>query len=758
MIPSQKQSIRTRSVWMFLAAFILMGCSQGILVKNWLRVPVEIHTLQALDSLGRSPRYVTFTGNSVNTLRILDEDIQLVGRRDTRPVWSADERGCLVVEKQARVRISDFNFHGRTPSQPLIRVRSGHLVLENCDLRSAESLAILVEPDGSLELRDVHFLAGAAGAIQVNGGQVKIYDGSLTQVSRTALQVNGARLVEIHATSFQNTMGTAIEVDSTMEVWLDSVLIEDSFQDGLRLEACDYVLLDQVVSRKNGRHGLSISQVKLCGIIDFASLGNLVSGMEIMNVDTLRMVNTELVGNGETGAVISRSPNMALGGMRVGHNGGVGLDILHVENLSLGRSSFQAHPQYGLKIDSTRVIKLDQISIVNNEWGLDVSHFDSLDVEQSLFSGNRNKAMMARNGKRFIALKNLVKNNRIGFELDSTLLLKLDSNHIEANDLGLEFREVSTILATANKFLANKSAAYYMGVSNFQSDGDHWADNLDLGLEIHAAGDVIISDGRFKNNRKAASFNEVSLLMSACHVDSNREVGINLNRGTLTLENSRISSNGTGVRLGEGSRGKINQSKFIHNGIALTAEASVDLKLTFSEFRLNEQSIRLGNYIDASIVSSLFEGTTGSAIDLTGPHARSLLLRQNVMAKNAGVLSSNAQSGEILIQNNTFSENTGGLKGRSRSLASIEHNIFFHTAIPATDLLKDPTRFAWNCVYPAPAGAGGTEIKAPNLIADPGLTSQFYLAPHSPCLKGGDNGMQIGARGPVPVTRPRLNP
>jgi len=749
------QYLKTSFIIVMVAS--LVACGGGIRIKNWVNYPIEIKSFETLDTLKVSPEIVKFMGPEVRMFRSLNEDIRIQGRHDARTLWIGNEKGCLSINDAAQVYISDFNFQGRPQGETLISVQSGKLILENCSFRTNDLWAIEVGPNAMLELMNVDFAVGGEGALQVNGGYVKIYDSRFVQAGKTAIQVTQANLFEIHSTVITNTMGTGLEINGTEEVWLDSVRVLDSFQDGIAISDCDYVLINQVESRENGRNGLAISDAKICGILNLSALGNLVNGIDLSGIDTLRMVNSELVGNGESGGLIMDTPRSRMAGVRVGHNGSDGLTFTRGEEIWINRSSFQANPQKGLGLDSLRSIKAHQLSFVNNGQGLQTAHFDSLEIDHSLFSSNKTSGLSVSSGVQTEFSRNLIKNNRTGLQIEDVLLLELDSNHVEGNALGSDIKSISNILSTHNEWISNTSGAYFSDIGSMSSRGDKWRSNLDTGLEIFSATELLINAADFRNNRKGALFNKASLSLTSSNVDSSRDVGLTMMNGSMIIEKSGIKQNGLGVLIAEGSRATISQCSFSHNEQQLKAEASVSLTFTFSSMSNSGTGMNLGNYIEASILSSKFDLIEGPAIMLSGPHTQSVLFRQNVISRSGGVLNSNARSGSIVIQSNTFANNTLGIQGRSRTLTALDHNIFYHTPRVEPQILRDSFLYKWNCLFPVPTDDRGDQ-EATNIISDPLFGEKYYLQPNSPCLNGGDNGLLIGALGAVPIVRPNLKP
>ncbi len=743
---------------MLILVLVLVSCSQGIRIKNLVNYPVQLSALNALDTLKISPDIVKYSGTEVSSFRKMIEDIRILGRHETRPVWSGDKQGCFLVDQGAGVYISDFNFQGATTDTALIRVKSGYLVLENCDFISSDFWAIQVDSGASLELRNVKFTTGGEGAVHLRGGQVKIFDSHFEQVGNTAVYASGGDLFEIHSSVLRNTMGSALNLNSVDEVWLDSVRIIDSFQDGIAINGCDYILINEVGTRENGQHGLIVNNAKILGLLNFSSMGNLVNGMELNAVDTLRILNSEFIGNGQSGGVISNTQRTRMAGIRVGHNGGEGFQFHQGNELWINNSSFQANPLTGLAITSLTFIDLRQISLVNNGQGLFANTFDSLEIDHSLFSSNRTNAMDIRSGDQLHASQNLVKGNSTGMVIKEILFVDLDSNRIEANILGNDIQSVPTLKMNDNVWISNESGAYFSEIGSMSSTGDQWLSNLDTGLEIFSAGELLISGGRIHNNKNGVLFNEVSLRMESTTIDSSRENGLKFLHSTGILEKVSLQHNGVALELGEGSQANITQSQFKNNELNINAGASVSLSLLFSTVSHSRNGVHLGNYAEATILSNKFQLIDGYSVELSGPHIQSLLMRQNVISKTGGVLKSHTSSGDIRVQSNTFANNISGITASKRSLTALDHNIFYHTAIPDHQLLRDEDLFKWNCLYPAKEIQQSASTESLNIFSDPVFGENYYLNPTSPCINGGDNGLLIGALGALPIARPALQP
>lgn len=747
-----------RNCSVLLSLLLLVGCSQGIRMKNLVNYPVHLSSLDALDTIRVAPDVVKYSGSMVTSYREFKRDIRIQGRHELRPLWSGNGQGCFQVNENAMVYISDFNFQGTEGDTPLIRVSSGTLILENCDFKAGDVWAIEVDSSASLELRNVNFSAQSEGAISILGGHVKISDSSFEQAGKSAIYASGGDLFELHTSILRNTMGTALELNSITEVWLDSVRIIDSFQDGMAIKGCDYVLINQVESRENGRHGLSLSDAKICGILNFSALGNLVNGMQLDVIDTLRLLNSEFIGNGESGGVINGSNRSRIAGMRVGHNGGAGFTFSKGQELRINNSSFQANPLTGLTTDSLKLIDLQQISFVNNGQGISVNNFDSLGIDHCLFSSNRTHAMDIRYGDQMNASQNLIKGNSTGVLMKEVLFAGLDSNRVESNRLGNDIQSVAKVMLNENVWISNESGAYFSEIGSLSSKGDQWLSNLDTGLEIFSANEVLMNRARIHNNKNGALMNEVSMRMESSTVDSCPAIGLKLLNSGGDMEKVISRHNGTALHLGEGSQVNITQCQFSDNEVSLNAEPSVSLNLSFSSVNHSRKGIKLGNYAEASILSNQFNLIDGYAVELSGPHVQSIRMRQNVISKTGGVLNSRASSGDIRLQSNTFANNLSGINASKKSLRSLDHNIFYYTSIPDQNTLKTDHSFKWNCIYPVSELYASDSSETLNLYADPGFGENHYLSPTSPCLQGGDNGLLIGALGSQPATRPNLKP
>ena len=756
--PNSKLQDIVRIGLILVSLLILVSCSQGIRVKNLVNYPVQLSSLDALDTLDVIPEIVKYSGTAIKSFRKITGSIRIQGKQDLRPLWSGDERGCILVDGGAHVYLSDFNFQGTAEDTAIIRVKSGSLMLENCDFKASAFWAIEVHPGAMLELRNVNFSAQSEGAINIRGGQTKIFDSVFEQSGKTAIYASGGDLIELHSSILRNTMGTALEFNSVREVWLDSVRVVDSFQDGIAINECDYVLINQVESRENGRHGLSLINAKICGLLSFSSLGNLVNGIQLDNVDTLRLINSEFVGNGESGGFLTEINRSRIAGIRVGHNGGGGFHFTSGQELWINNSSFQANPLAGLRIASIKFIDLQQISFVNNEHGMIVDDFDSLGIDHSLFSSNRTNAMDIREGDQLYASQNLVKGNSSGFVFKELLFVMLDSNQVESNILGSDIQSISTLKMHDNLWISNESGSYFADVNSMSSTDDQWLSNLDTGLEILSADEVLINGARVHNSRTGAYLNEVSLRMEHSTVDSCRDVGLKLMNTSGTIEKVTYGHNGVALELGEGSQANITQSSFSNNEVSLNAEASASLNLSFSSVSRGREGVILGNYSEARILSNQFDLIDGYSIELVGPHVQSILIRQNVISKTGGVLKSHASSGDIRVQSNTFANNISGIIAPNRSLQSLDHNIFYFTDIPDPQAVRELHLFKWNCIFPSESTLQTPSIGLVNLYSDPSFATNYYLNPMSPCLQGGDNGLLIGALGAQPTTRPSLQP
>ncbi len=750
------------NTWVILLlSTILISCSDGLRIKNLVNYPLSLSSLDALDTLKILPDVIRFTGSEQASFRNFEKNIRIQGQHDDRPMWTGMEQGCIKVSEEAKVHILDFNFRGVDGDTALIRVNSGRLILENCDFNDTGIWTIQVDSSGYLELRNVRFTNLGDGAIQLAGGQVKIFDSQFDLAGKTAIHATSGELLEAHNVILSNTMGTAVELNMVAEVWLDSVKVIDSFQDGIKLSNCDYVLLNHVESRENGQNGLTIHKSTISGLLNYLAIGNLVHGMVIKEVDTLRIVNSEFTGNGENGASLQSSSRSKLAGLKVGHNGGDGFNISGGNELLIHHSTFQANQTVALSVDSLNSVTIKHVSVANNKEGIQVRHFDDVLFRNNLLTSNGNAAAVFVDGSQLSSSVNLINENQNGMVIHNVQNVRLDSNKIVSNTMGTDFRSIARLNANDNIWEYNKSGSYSSDMGFIYSKRDRWISNMGNAFEILSAEDFILEKAELNGNGNGALLNQVSARIESSVFDSSKGFALKLMNGFLFVKESNFSSNATGIELAEGSRAKIVQSIFKKNELAVNDKASVSLSMSFSKVYKSRGGLQIGNYANAEILSNHFYEIDDYCIRVTGPHLQSLHLRQNVIHQTGGILWSDSNSGEIDISNNTFARNAMGLNLRQRTLGQLDHNIFFHSGDFEIDILKDQKLSRWNCFFPVSEedhSDHSDNFEDLNLYADPHFDDKYYLNPQSPCLNGGENGMLIGALGVPPEKRPSLQP
>ncbi len=741
-----------------MMSLIISSCSTGLRLKNIINYPVMLSSLEALDTLSVFPDKVKFTSQREDSYRSFDRDIRIQGRQETRPVWISDSSGCFQVVAGAEVMIQDFNFQGTGTDTVLIKVESGGLILENCDFSSNDNWAIQVGEAGYLELRNVRFANFTLGAIKLDGGTIKIFNSEFDLAGQTAIYASSGKQFEAHQVLMTNTMGTGIELNSVAEVWLDSVKVIDSFQDGIHLNDCAFALFNQVESRKNGRNGLYIQNAVIGGLLGYYAIGNLVNGMVVEDVDTLRVLNSEFVGNGENGGRFTAVANTRMAGIQVGHNGSAGFQILGGEELRINQSAFLANPGQALKVDSIPSVQISYNSILNNRDGVSVSHFDQLEFKYNFIKSNSGKAILFSEGEQIIKTYNLIKENQNGLIVEDVQYLQLDSNIVESNKLGTDFRSIDRLAMQRNTWKANESASYFSDMGTITSDYDRWEANTEHAFEVLSAHEFILSNAVLTGNTNSALLNQVSVKLEACVFDSSAGYAVKLMNGSLKVNQSKFRSNTSGIILSEGSQAKIVQSEFSDTELAVDAEASVSLSISFCKVSQAQTGLQIGNYSKTEVLASTFHEIDDFCIVTTGPHLQSLYLRQNVISNAGGVLKSGSNSGTIDIFNNTFVNNQAGLVMREKTLNRLDHNIFFQTGMNDFSLLKEQTSVRWNCFTPESKINHPAGLIDQNLYADPVFEEQFYLSQQSPCLQGGEHGLLIGALGLSQEKRPGLRP
>ncbi len=743
--------------WLTLT-LILNACSSGMRVKNFVNYPFHMPTLLVLDSLKLLPDMVKYTGDTESTFRKFTRDIRIQGRHDDRPTWHPTERGYFQVSNGATVHILDFNFQGSGGDTALIRVDSGKVVLENCDLTDALMWVIQVGPAGALELRSVRAGNLGKGVVNQIGGEVKIFNSQFDMAGETVLHATGGNLFETHGSIITNTMGVGIQLSDVTEVWLDSTQVRDSFQDGIILNDCQFVLLNHVESRENGRHGLSVNHAMICGLMQYSGLGNLVQGMTISDVDTLRVLNSEYIGNGDGGATIANTNRSRMAGVRVGHNGVDGFRIHGGEELIIDHSSFQANPNIALVADSITSISIDQVSVVNNGTGLKLSQASGLSLKNNLLTSNKNEAVMIRGATELTASSNLIKGNSLGLVAENILNIHLDSNRVVGNNTGAEFRSAQYVSMANNIWETNQTACYFSEIGTLTSTNESWLQNTGTAFEVLSAKDMVIKEAQLLGNGNGLLLNEASARIESCQLDSSAGFGLKLLNGSISINDTQFHANTTALVIGDGGRARIIQSKFIKNNFTIDAQASVALILSYCTVQEARNGIRIGNYGQAEILSSNFSQIDDYSIELEGPHLQSLTLRQNVFERTGGILNSKSNSGQIDISSNTFVSNAGGLQMLNGTLGRLDHNIFYHTSLYNTDLLKNPASMNWNCLFPWDSEGENTTFGGDNIYSDPHFADEYFLNPQSACLTGGENGILIGALGEIPESRPELQP
>ncbi|MEA3288501.1 MAG: right-handed parallel beta-helix repeat-containing protein [Candidatus Marinimicrobia bacterium] len=749
---------RFRFIVLATFSLLVISCSQGLRLKNLVNYPVTLFSLSALDTLKIPPDVVKYLGNEETTFRRIETDLRIQGRQVARPVWQSELQGCFAVGNGANVHIQDFNFKGSSGDTVLIRIDSGRVILENCDVSGGDAWSIQVGLAGDLELRNVRFTDNGSGAIKLDGGQVKIYNSEFDQAGETAIYAASGSLLEAHEVILTNTMGTAFELNSVSEVWLDSVKVIDSFQDGISLQNCDFVLISQVESRGNGRHGLRLRNATISGLLNYSAIGNLVHGMVIENVDTLRVVNSEFVGNGENGALIHSADRNRMAGVRVEHNGSSGFQITGGQELLIHHSSFQANPTLALGVDSLASVQIKHTSIMNNGTGLRVNHFADVELNNNLLVSNKASAASFKHGTMLVLTMNLLKENQLGYFGEDILNVQLDSNRVESNELGGDFRSVARLTMTQNIWKNNGTSGYFSQMGSIVSNHDQWISNHEHAFEILAAEKLILSNSVIKGNRNAGLLNQVSAKLEGCVFDSSSGYALKVMNGSLVVHDSRFESNKVGIDLNEGSRAQIVQSQFVQNELAINARASVSLSMSFCEIHRARAGLTLGNYVEAEILSNHFDEIDDYSIRITGPHLQRLYLRQNVISRTGGIIKSLSSSGTVDVISNTFAHNGSGFQVQKRSIDRLDHNIFFQTYLLDPEMMKDLNQIKSNCFYPQSKQEHPAVLEESNHYLDPQFDDKYYLTPRSPCLQDGKNGLLIGALGTIPEKRPILKP
>jgi len=745
-------------LWVALVSGLLFSaCSSGLRFKNLINYPVMLGSLADLDTLAVQPDVISFSGRIQNQFHRFTEDLVIEGRKADRPLWTAKDAGCLLVTRDATVRIMDFNFQGSPGDTAAIRIESGTLILEHCDFSGGMSWGIEVGPAGVLELHDVRFMDLEAGGVQISGGQVKIFDCQFNMAGRTGISSSQAQLVEVHRSDFSNIMGSAITLDSVEEVWLDSLVISDSFQDGIAVRNSNYILINDVLAKGNGRNGLSLTNTIITGLLGYQAVGNLLNGLAITNIDTLRIVNSEFAGNGIHGALISAASYTKIAGVRLLENGYAGLSVKSGSEFLLEQSNFQGNPT-ALTIDSVKILWMQHNRFAEQEQGVVINNFEALQFRENKLIASNIKALTLNHGQQAHVVQNLFKKNQMGLILDHILAVRADSNLIIANQNGSDLRSIADLRLTGNRWQGNGSASYFASIGSFYSKTDQWDHNQGHAVEILSAQAAVFENDRWIANQNGGLLDHVSTRIEACQFDSSTGFALKQLNGELLVRDASLTENNIAIILGGGTRSTLTQSRFRSNDLAVDVRSSAALTLSFCQIEQARSGLQIGNYGSAQLLANTFSKIDGYCVELTGPQLQVLLLRQNVMDKTGGIIKSLSRSGQIDIVNNTFAYCQGGLDLLPATLTTFDHNIFFKTTFSEIAILQQVAAARDNCFAPEDRAGHPDGIRSSNLYQDPGFAADYFLRPTSPCLQAPQDQLLIGARGLIPDLRPQLEP
>ena len=760
--PLKPRTLPKRDVFGFvilvLSLLLFNGCSTGLRLMNLANMAVNLPTLAAMDSMKVKPDVIRYTGRGEAQFRVLDQDLRIQGDHANRPIWQSSPDGCLSIENGASVHILDFNFDGGGSEKPVIRVSSGDLILENCDFFDSETWMIEVGPAAALELRETRFSQLGRGAVHLLGGRLRLSHASFNNAGETAVKADSGRLVEAHDVRIFNALSSGMNLQNVSEVWLDTLIVGNAFQDGVLLKDCAYAFISETDLRENGRHGLSLSGSTIAGLLGVRTLGNLVNGLTLNDVDSLRILGSEFVGNGNDGADIAGVDHLRLANVHFGHNAGSGLLLKGGVNLLVENGRFQGNVGFGGQIDSTQNITILNSQVINNSTGISVSNFHHLSLHKNLLVANRESALAVSKGTLFGFRHNLLRENGVGILAREILNASIDSCRIEANILGSDLRSLSRLTLHENLWNANQSASYFADMGLIFSKNDIWSNNKKAGIEVLSAEELSMDGARLVANHDGMLFNQVPVTMTTCRIDSGTGMALQAMNSKLSLTNTDFTGNHTAIFLREGSKCDVVQGKFQANDEILFSEGASEVFISYCDVIGARKGVTMGNYGKLEILSSRFTEIDGYCVEAPDPHIQSLLLRQNLIHHCGGVLRSKSISGQIELINNTLADMLGCIELEGIRMSKFNQNICWKTQADPTRLRRMSQEMIWNCFEPGLQAQGEVTPDQGDLFLDPLFTTDYYLKPNSPCLKGGLNGTLIGARGIIPITRPVLQP
>lgn len=748
--------IKSLAVLVFM--LMMASCSMGTRVRNMVNAPIELETIHGLDSLNISPDVMRFTGLGESGHYTFLKDVRILGRHKDRPMWQAIDGGVLTVTDGAHVRILDFNFSGVDTTDTLIIVENGTLVLENCDIWNPGGSGIHLGDGSILQLRNVRFSKLKDHGIFGEPDVVKLTDCHFDLGGNSAIVSDSTELFEAHRVQVTGTMGRGIELNGCSEVWLDSVTVTDSFEDGLYIENCSFTLLQHVKTAKNGRNGLTLNNSQLSGIIGFSAVGNLVNGLNISNTDTLRMTRTELIGNADQGAKLDRVGQAKIEDMVVGHNAVEGLVLEGCEQVDLRYATFQANLELGLRADSVQSFDMSLVSFLHNGDGLHIRASDTVSISRGILKENKGNAVSIERGEVFTFAHNSLIGNVNGLQVENVQHSTLDSNSFSGHELAMNFRLSGHLFSNSNVWKDNKIGVNLTEVYAVQSANDRWLQNFDQALEAMSVSDFLLQNATIRDNRNGFLLNDVSAKMEACGIDTNSGYGLKGLNSSIVMNTCNLDKNVTAIELGDGSGAKVTQSAFRENLLSILSDANSDLSLSFSLIEGGGSGLVMENYAKADIISNRFNGLDGYALEITGPHIRSVYMRQNVVSESEGVIKSKSRSGNADLVNNTFVGNTQNFEMGAGTIGALDHNILHGGGPFDLQVVENAAAIRWNCFGADTSGSGYSILKDTNLFMDPKLDANYFLGADSPCLNGGQGGQLIGAQGIRPPSRPKLEP
>ena len=743
-------------------SLLLLGCAPWLRVQNLVHYPIQITSLNDLDTLAFQPNRVMLSPTGIEGFRVVARDFHLSADPSRRTTWTGTERGCLRIEDGASVIIEDMNFRSGGEDSVLVSVASGSLTLVNCEVAWANEWGIRVYPGAELTLVDVSVRYAGIGGIRADSARVLLHSSQIENAGMKPLVIRGAEMFEAHHCSISGGKENSILLEDVKEIWLDTVMVQSSFRHGVSVRNSDLLLMNKLSLEDHGETGLQIENVREVGLLDARLIRNRGTAITMVGGDSLRVVNAEIAGNGGNGIELRQTGFLGLANSRIYRNGHHGLVLQALDSILVHHSAIAHNDSVGLHAENVQLAVLADVQLSGNgASGGQIAGGGRLHAERLLSRGNTEDGLEIRalDHVRVVGSA-FVENKGHGARLDSIQSFEAAFNAYLKNDFGLRTYQVKALTSKQNAFKANHLGWSLAEVDSFISVADSIHQQTVLGLDVRGGVQGRINQADIRGNRVGMTFTTAGVRVEESRFEDNLETDIDLVNGSIQVLGCRLTGGTTAIRVQPGCLLRVSASRFENKNLGIAVEKTGHALIQANAFEGGEEAISLDDFSQTSIRDNSFSNVRGALIHTLGPNLLASDFSLNICSDNALILWAHHKTGMLTMSRNTFVGNIAFIQSRTESPIKLHRSIIQGSREDLKPGLPRGKDLVENCFWQN-AGLDSLSWDARergNILRDPRLDPAGFLLPDSPCLGKDGKTARIGARNLRVPGEPLLKP